>query len=175
MSLLLLTFIRKLIKLLTSSNSPSQLALGFSIGAFIGLTPDNIFNTLVIITLLFILNVSFSSGLLSTGILSLFQPFVFPYAHSLGLSVLQSPDLKGTWTLLYNLPVIPFTHFNNTVMMGGILISITLFIPLYVLTKYLITTYHATLHTRLKNSKFVAVIKKSVVFEWIYKVWSRLS
>ena len=40
-------------------------------------------------------------------------------ARSIGLSLLGAEALRGLWTALYDLPIVPLTRFNNTVVLGN--------------------------------------------------------
>ncbi|HYX34943.1 MAG TPA: hypothetical protein VE954_17750 [Oligoflexus sp.] len=51
--------------------------------------------------------------------------------HALGLKVLREPSLSGLWTQMYNAPVIPWTRFNNSMVMGATVLALGL-IPLWV-------------------------------------------
>ena len=49
--------------------------------------------------------------------------FIFdPVFHAIGLQLLEAPSLRGLWTSMYNTPLVPYTNFNNTVVLqrGGL-------------------------------------------------------
>lgn len=50
---------------------------------------------------------------------------------SLGLKVLRAPLLNGFWTQLYNAPVIPWTRFYNSMVMGATVLAFAL-LPLWI-------------------------------------------
>ncbi|WP_141732835.1 hypothetical protein [Oligoflexus tunisiensis] len=45
---------------------------------------------------------------------------------ALGLMVLREPALKGLWTQMYNAPVLPWTRFNNSMVMGATVLAFAL-------------------------------------------------
>ncbi len=51
--------------------------------------------------------------------------------HALGLTVLREPSLSGLWTQMYNAPVIPWTRFNNSMVMGATVLAFVL-LPVWI-------------------------------------------
>ena len=54
-----------------------------------------------------------------------------PVSHRIGLGLLQFSALEAVWTWLYNLPVVPWTAFNNTVVLGSLILGLALFYPVF--------------------------------------------
>jgi uncharacterized protein (TIGR03546 family) len=50
---------------------------------------------------------------------------------ALGLKVLREPSLSGLWTQMYNAPVIPWTRFYNSMVMGATVIAFLL-LPVWI-------------------------------------------
>jgi uncharacterized protein (TIGR03546 family) len=49
-----------------------------------------------------------------------FIAYIFdPIFHDVGVMILEMDGLQSTFVTLYNLPIIPFTKFYNTVVMGA--------------------------------------------------------
>ncbi len=170
MSLWILKQLHQLIKSLHSNESPSQLAAGFVLGSFIGWVPFNVLYSMVFFILLYVLNVNAGFGLLAVAVITLFSFLLDPFAGILGSAVLNTPALKGLWTLLYNLPIIPFTNFNNTVMLGSFLWACILALPLYFLTKWMVIRYRASWKTKVETWKVVRWIQASKAVGW----WTKL-
>ncbi len=172
MSVLLLKFLKKFIKVLISSDSPPQIAVSFALGAFMGLTPDNFFLSIIIVSLLFILNVNVSAGLVSAGLFSLFSSRLFPLAHKIGSFLLiEQTGLFSFWTTLYNAPILPFLEFNNTVMLGTLILALLAQLPIYFLVKKGIIVYRESLHEKLQKLKIIQTIKASGIGQWVHKGW----
>ncbi|MEK6248182.1 MAG: hypothetical protein N2C12_08380, partial [Planctomycetales bacterium] len=54
-----------------------------------------------------------------------------PVTDRIGRLVLTSEPLQPVWAFLYQLPLMAWTGFDNTVVMGGILFSTAFFFPVY--------------------------------------------
>jgi uncharacterized protein (TIGR03546 family) len=172
MSLVLLKLLRKFLKALVSASTPRQIAMAFSLGAFIGITPTNSALSILIIVFLFIFNINFSAGLISAGLFSLFSHLLFPLAHKIGVFLLiKQTGLYQFWTTLYNLPLFPFFNFNNTIMLGSLIIAGLIQVPLYFFIKHCIIFYRKNLHEKLQKLKIIQTIKASFLGQWVFKLW----
>jgi uncharacterized protein (TIGR03546 family) len=58
-----------------------------------------------------------------------------PLTHRLGYWLLTQDALRPLWTTLAGLPVVPWTRFNNTVVLGSFLAGLALAWPLYRLSR----------------------------------------
>ena len=167
--LTILKLLQSLFQTLHSEGTPGQVAMGLMLGAGIGLTPLLSAHILVLFAALVLLNVSFGGGLLG---IALFTPLGFlldPLFDRIGLALLGAPALRGVFTEWYNVPLVPFTNFNNSVTLGSLVVWLVLTAPLYFLGKRAIARYRATYGARVVNSKFMKALKASKaynVYSW---------
>ncbi|HSB55584.1 MAG TPA: TIGR03546 family protein [Gemmatimonadales bacterium] len=162
--LTLLKLLQSLFKTLHSEGTPGQVAAGIMLGAGIGLTPLMSAHNLVLFAAIVLLNVSFGGGMLG---MALFTPVGFlldPLFDKVGLALLKAAPLQGLWTDWYNIPLVPYTNFNNSVTLGSFVVWLVLTIPLYFLGKVAIARYRATYGARVMNSKLMKGIKASRVY-----------
>ena len=134
--LALLKLIQSLIKTLHSDGTPGQVAAGMALGAALGLTPFMNVHNLVVFALILLLNVSFGGGMLGWA---LFVPLGFildPVFHAIGLSLLEAPSLRSLWTGWYNTPLMPYTNFNNSVVLGSVVAWLVLAVPIFFGARY---------------------------------------
>ena len=163
---------RSMILALHSSDSPGRIALAVAIGSIAGWMPFNFIVTPIILIFLYILNINTSFGLLSVAIVTLFSYVLDPFAGHLGRWILTDiPALKPLWTSLFNCPIVPFTNFNNTVVMGSFVIGLLLALPLYFLSQRAVIRYRNKWHDQLEKTKFFKWIRTSklVLFLLQYK------
>jgi uncharacterized protein (TIGR03546 family) len=166
----LLKLIQSIIKTLHSEGTPGQVGAGIALGAALGLTPLVNVHNLIVFSLIVLLNVSFGGGMLGWA---LFVPVGFildPLFHRIGASLLQAPSLRPLWTSWYNTPLMPYTNFNNTIVLGSVVAWLVLLVPIYFAAKYGVARYRATLGERVKQSKFYKAITASQVYNW-YKLF----
>lgn len=164
--LAILKLIQSIIKTLHSEGTPGQVAAGIALGSVLGLTPLMNLHNLLIFSLIVILNVSFGGAMLGWA---LFVPLGFildPLFHRIGLALLESPGLRPLWTAWYNTPLLPYTNFNNTVVLGSVVGWLVLAVPIFFAARYGVAKYRATIGERVRQSKFYKAVTASQVYNW---------
>ena len=166
----LLKLIQSIIKTLHSDGTPGQVGAGIALGSALGLTPLVEVHNLVVFSVIVLLNVSFGGGMLGWA---LFVPLGFildPVFDRIGSSLLHAGALRPLWTSMYNTPLVPYTNFNNTVVLGSVVAWLALLVPIYFAAKYGVARYRATIGERVKQSKLYRAITASQVYNW-YKLF----
>jgi uncharacterized protein (TIGR03546 family) len=163
-----------LIRTMHSETDPRQISLGFALGMIPGLTPlTSPHNLLVLLALLFI-RVNIGAAILSWGVFSILAYALDPLFHQFGLFILTGVGaLQGLWTTLYNAPVVPYTRFNNSIVMGSLIFSLLAFYPVYWGGRLMVVKYRETLMERFNRLKIVQVFRASSLYNW-YSRYSKL-
>ncbi len=169
--MLLLRLLQRLITTLNSEGTPAQVASGIALGSVLGLTPLLNLHNLIVLGIIFLFNVSFPAAMLGW---ILFAPLGFlfdPVFHAIGDGLLGGAGaLVPVWTALYNLPVIPLSNYNNTVVLGSLVGWMALVFPVYFLAKRGVAAYRAKVLPRIRQSRFFKVMKASKLYN-IYRLF----
>ena len=168
--LALLKLMQSIVKTLHSEGTPGQVAAGIALGAALGLTPLVNVHNLVIVALLVVLNVSFGGGMLGWA---LFVPIGFlldPAFDAIGRRLLTDPGLRPLWTSWYNTPLMPYTNFNNTVVLGSVVGWLVLAVPIYLLARVGVIRYRATIGERVRRSRFYQAVTASKAYN-VYRLF----
>ncbi len=166
----LIKLIQSIIKTLHSAGTPGQVAAGMALGSALGLTPLMNVHNLVIFSLLVLLNVSFGGGMLGW---MLFVPVGFlldPLFDRIGLSLLTAASLTPLWTDLTNTPILPYTNFNNTVVLGSFVAWVVLAVPIFFAARYGVAKYRATVGERVRRSRWYKAVTASQAYN-LYKMF----
>jgi len=158
---LFLKLIQQLVKALNSDGTPGQVAAGIALGAVFGLTPLMNVHNLVLFGAALILNVSMPGVFLGWMV---FVPVGFaldPLFDAIGNGLLGSVALRPLWTWAYNVPALPFTNFNNSVVLGSFVFWVVAFIPLYFLARWGVARYREKVFERLKRMRFFQAVTAS--------------
>lgn len=167
--------IAKVIVALNSNVRRSQIASGFAWGILLALLPaDNLLWLFLFIVSLFLKN-NYATQVLVMGIFKLLAPLFSPALDSLGWTVLNLEALRPFFTRIYNLPVAPFTRFNNTQVAGGLCAGVVLWFPVFFGIRALIPVYRKKIVPRIMESKFIKAIKKIPIVSSLTKAVSALS
>lgn len=167
----MLSALAKLIKVLNSETEPGQISLGFAFAMIAGFTPLLSLHNLLVLLLILILRVNLSAFLIGLAFFTGVAYLIDPLFHTMGLAALTSEGLKGLWTAMYNSTFWRIEHFNNTIVMGSLLISLILFIPLILISNILIRKYREHVLQWILKSRIAQVLKASK----FYQTYQRIS
>src|SRR5690242_5179949 len=112
--LFLAKFLANLLSILNSEVSPRQIASGFALGVIVGLLPVRGLLPYVLTLISLVINVNLAMMAAAAAIFKIISFILDPLANKIGFYFLTQPPMKSFWTRLYNMPVIPYTRFNNT-------------------------------------------------------------
>ncbi len=136
--------IRRFVHALVASNSPGQLATGFTLGMIIGLVPKSNLIALSLCVLLFSLRCNKGFALLAAVMFTCASAWTDPFAHTLGLAVLTAPTLQVNYASVFSLPFGPWFGFHNTVVAGSLLMGLYAAYPVH----WLVQTFCAVIPRR---------------------------
>jgi len=169
--MLLLRLLQKLIKTLNSDGTPGQVAVGIALGSALGLTPLLNLHNLLILAAVFLFNVSFPAAMLGW---ILFTPVGFlldRWFDAIGGALLAgAAPLTPLWTALYNIPVVPLSNYNNTVVLGSLIGWVVLVVPIFYLARWGVAWYRAKILPRLLATKLFKVVKASKLYN-VYQLF----
>jgi uncharacterized protein (TIGR03546 family) len=168
--LTLLKLIQSLIKTLHSDGTPGQVGAGIALGAALGLTPLMNLHNLLAFSLIVLLNVSFGGGMLGWLLLVPLGLVLDPVFDRIGASLLQAPSLRPLWTSWYNTPLVPYTNFNTTVVLGSVTSWLGLAVPIFFAARWAVARYRATVGERVRRSKLYQAVTALQVYNW-YKLF----
>jgi uncharacterized protein (TIGR03546 family) len=161
---LALKILASFFKALNEKASPRAIAGGLALGAVIGLTPKGSFHNAVVVMLIFLLPVNKSASLVSAGLFTLCSYLGDPLFNALGEALLTAPALSPLWTSLYNTPVVPWTRFNNTLVLGSLLFSLLIFYPLFLVTARFVVAYREKVVATASKWKIVQLLRVSKIY-----------
>jgi len=151
----------KLILALNGNLKKDQLAAGFAWGMVLGLIPIGNFFWILLFLVSFFFRNNHGAKIFGMAIFMLLSPLFVLKIDEFGFFILKEIEpLQPFFTNLYNMPFVPFTNFNNTLVMGGLVGGIILWLPVFFIFMWLIPLYRNHLAPKIRNSKFVKSIAK---------------
>jgi uncharacterized protein (TIGR03546 family) len=169
--LVLVKLIQSIFKALHSEGTPGQVAAGIALGSILGLTPLLNLHNAVVFGLIVMLNVSFPGAMLGwaffTPIGFLLDPVFDAVGHAL---LLDATVLRPLWTKVFNVPVLPLTNFDNTIVLGSFVSSVALLVPVYVGARVGVVRYRDTIGARVRASRWYKAVTASKVYN-VYRMF----
>lgn len=112
-------------------DSPSQLALGLTMGMIIGLIPKDSLLPYLVIVVALLTNANLLLLIVSGVTFSAISPSLDSMTHAIGLWTLTFDPFESFWVWCCQLPIVPWTRFENTVVMGSFALGLLAAIPVY--------------------------------------------
>ncbi len=123
--------VRLLLKSIITESSPRQMAFGLAMGILIGLVPKGNLLAVGLGIVLAATTANLAIAAATAVFVTLLSQWIDPVSDVIGVWVLSQPTLQSLWTDLYNMPLMPWTDFNNSIVMGGFLLGLVLLVPVY--------------------------------------------
>lgn len=170
---LLLKQIFQFIKLLNSDQGTTSIAAGIALGVILGMAPVFSLQTILVILVVLLFRVQAGAAFVFSFFVKFVAFFFDPVFHWVGQGILESQALTPLWTSLYHMPIVPFTRFNNSVVMGSGVVSILLAPLVFLWARVAVEKYRVTVVARFQGTKFWKMVKATSFYKW-YANWESL-
>ena len=161
----MIKLLAKLLRVLNSETDPGQISLGLCFAMVVGLTPLVSVHNLFVLLLVFILRVNLSAFVLGLALFTGIAYLLDPLFHRLGLAVLTASSLADLWTSLYQSVWWRLEHFNNSIVMGSLVFSVAMFVPVLLLLNFLIRRYRQHVMAWVQKSRIMQMFKASKLYQ----------
>ncbi len=166
---MILKQIFNLLKLLNGDQGTLSIAAGVTCGFILGMTPAFSLQTMLIYVCLFFFRIQMGAAFGTAVLFALPAYLLDPVFHDVGTLILQQPSLRPLFTELYHLPIVPFTRFNNTVVMGSGVVALALSPFVFVIARILVIKYREKIVARFQQTKLWHSFKATSLYNWYVK------
>ncbi|MEK6234609.1 MAG: TIGR03546 family protein [Planctomycetales bacterium] len=142
------------LQVLVSEDSSRGLAAGLALGIALGLVPTMNLIALALAVVVFSTRANITVAMGSAFLVSWLGTWIDPHSHQLGHFLLTLEPLRPMWTEIYHWPLAPWSGFNNTVVLGNLLIGLAAAYPIYRVSEPIIRRLLPSLSKRLKQSRW---------------------
>lgn len=156
-------------KLLNSDTETTSISLGIACGLILGFAPALSLQTVLVILVLFFFRIQIGAATVSAFFFSIPAYLLDPFFDQIGRRILEMPSLEPLFTDLFEMPIVPLTRFNNSVVMGAGVVSIALFPFAFLLSQALVRKYRDTVVARFKGTKLWTALKSTQFYKWYVK------
>lgn len=157
------------LKLLNSDTGHNQLAAGLACGLILGFAPFFSLQTALVLTLVFVFRIQMGAAFLSAFFFKFIAYLVDPVSDIIGKSVLENPSLRDLFVEMYNMPIIPMTRFNNSIVMGSLVLSLIAAPFAFFLFRAAIVKYRILVVDRFKQTKLWKAFTATTIYNWYCK------
>lgn len=155
-----------LVKLLNSERGAWSIASGLALGMILGFVPSNPLITLALLFLICIFRINMAATMLAWAVFTIPAYLLDHQFDQLGYYLLTGIEaLKPLYTKLYNMPIVPWSRFNNTVVMGSFMVGVIMFLPMLFLSKWLVERYRVSVWRKFTETKVYKALKSTKLFQ----------
>lgn len=133
--------LRLLLQAMVMESTPRQMSLGFACGVLVGLVPKGNLLAIALGLCLAATRLNLAIAAFAALVAALVSTQCDGIFDRIGWFVLSQPSLLSTWTWLYHQPFVPWTDFNNSIVMGSFVTGLVLLYPIHRLTRPLFEKY----------------------------------
>lgn len=145
---------------LKRNTSANSLSLGVATGWLLGMNPLSTLQWFVWFFTMFLLPTHLGVAMASFCLFRVFFLGLTPLFHALGYTLLNdTTSLQRMWAWMYHAPILPYTEFNNSVVLGSFVFSVFFLIPLYFASLNIFSQH---------RERLLRAVRKS----WPYRSWS---
>ena len=154
----MLKYIKKFFMALNANAHPGDIAHAASLGLLLAFVPKANLLWVFLFFLTIFIRVNKGAFFLSLILLSFIVPFADVATETVGFAVLSFTPLHGLFGVLYQTPFVGLTRFNNTMVMGGLVMGLIAYAPMYALSRAFVTWYRKIVQPKIVNSKIAKAI-----------------
>ena len=170
---LILKQIFAFLKLLNSDTGHNQLASGLACGIILGFAPFLSLQTLLVLALVFVFRIQLGAAFLAAFFFKFVAFALDPLADRIGRNVLETEGLRPLFVQMYNMPLVPLTRFNNSIVMGSMVMSAVLAIPAFFVFRSMILKYRVAVVDRFRQTKLWKAFAATKIYNW-YTTYEKL-
>ncbi len=162
---ILLKQLMTFINLLNSDTGSNQIAAGIACGLILGFAPLISLQVLLVFICIFMFRIQIGAALVSAVFFALIAWLFDPVFSSVGSAILEAESMRSVFAAMYNMPLIPLTHFNNSITMGAGVTSLALAPFVFFASKRLILSYRVQIVQRFRSSRVWKLWTGTVFFK----------
>ena len=170
---MILKWIVKILKAINSNKMPTEVAAGIAMGFLLALMPVKNLFWISIFIITFFLKINISMQIVTVAILKTFIFILDPVINKIGLFLLNIKFLEPVFNFLYNMPLMPFTNYNNSIVMGSFIFGIILWYPVYKLSFKGVIKYRTSVRDKIIQSKLYKSFIKLPIIKTIISLGSK--
>ncbi len=149
---------RLLLQALLTESTPRQMSLGLAFGVLVGVVPKGNLLAMVLATLLAATRVNLAIATVAVVACTLGSGGLDTLFDKIGCYILSMPSLQSLWIEMANTPFMPWTDFNNSIVMGSFISGLILVYPIHRLSRPVFEKYAGRMSNYARRFRFAKLI-----------------
>lgn len=106
------------------------------------------------------------AAFLSAFFFKLIAFLIDPLADQLGRAILENPSYRSLFVELYNMPIVPLTRFNNSIVMGSGVLGFIFALIGFFIFRVMIFKYRELILNRFKKTLIWKSFAATAIYKW---------
>lgn len=156
----MLKAIIKFLKAINKNSHPGEIAHAICCGMLLGFMPKNNALWYILFIAFLFMRIQKSAFVIFTFLFSLAAPYLDSAFDLIGYTVLKMDFLQPVFVFLIKIPLVGYTKFYNSIVMGSLLSGLVLYIPVYFIARLLVQLWRSKLVPLMRKTRFVKIASK---------------
>lgn len=155
----MIKYVTSFFKSINANAHPGDIAHAVALGLFLAILPKNNLTFTFLFFLSIFIRINKGAFFISFILFGFVTPFMDIIINNIGFWAVQLSFLRPIFIALENIPFVALFKLSNTMVLGGIIWGLILYIPVYILTRIIIAKYRKYMQPAV-NVKGVGLLGK---------------
>ncbi|MGI5065620.1 DUF2062 domain-containing protein [Treponema putidum] len=165
----MIKYVTSFFRAINANAHPGDIAHAVALGLFLAILPKNNLTFTFLFFLSIFIRINKGAFFISFILLGFVTPFMDVLINNIGFWAVQLSFLRPIFIALENIPFVALFKLSNTMVLGGIIWGLILYIPVYILTRIIVAKYRKYMQPAV-NVKGVGLLGKIPLLRHLTKI-----
>ena len=165
----MIKYVTSFFRAINANAHPGDIAHAVALGLFLAILPKNNLTFTFLFFLSIFIRINKGAFFISFILFGFVTPFMDVLINNIGFWAVQLSFLRPLFIALENIPFVALFKLSNTMVLGGIIWGLILYIPVYILTRIIIAKYRKYMQPAV-NVKGVGLLGKIPLLRHLTKI-----
>ena len=165
----MIKYVTSFFKAINANAHPGDIAHAVALGLFLAILPKNNLTFTFLFFLSIFIRINKGAFFISFILFGFLTPFMDVIINNIGFWAVQLLFLRPIFIALENIPFVALFKLSNTMVLGGIIWGLILYIPVYILTRIIVAKYRKYMQPAV-NVKGVGLLGKIPLLRHLTKI-----
>ena len=165
----MIKYVTSFFRAINANAHPGDIAHAVALGLFLAILPKNNLTFTFLFFLSIFIRINKGAFFIAFILFGFVTPFMDIIINNIGFWAVQLSFLRPIFIALENIPFVALFKLSNTMVLGGIIWGLILYIPVYILTRIIIAKYRKYMQPAV-NVKGVGLLGKIPLLRHLTKI-----
>ena len=165
----MIKYVTSFFRAINANAHPGDIAHAVALGLFLAILPKNNLTFTFLFFLSIFIRINKGAFFISFILFGFVTPFMDVLINNIGFWAVQLSFLRPIFIALENIPFVALFKLSNTMVLGGIIWGLILYVPVYILTRIIIAKYRKYMQPAV-NVKGVGLLGKIPLLRHLTKI-----